>query len=164
MSKLIKNGQVLSDNALLLDDDSPLPDASLTGPVFLSLKRLQSEDLSGVDPQHLGLWLHSEDEVSELAALVKNLNYIACRFDTFVDGRAFSQARILRDQLDYRGELRAVGAYIQDQLHYLSRCGFDAFSVPDDADIDSMLESLADFSDAYQAACDITEPLFRRRS
>ncbi len=111
-----------------------------------------------------GVWLTSDADIEILASHLSNLAVIACKFDTFVDGRSFSQARMLREHYDFNGEIRAIGSFIQDQLFYLLRCGFSQFSVADDVDLESMQESFADFTETYQAACDISQPLFRRRA
>lgn len=95
---------------------------------------------------------------------LKNTPLIAIEFTTFMDGRAFSIARTLREQFDYTGELRALGNFIPDQLHYLSRCGFDAFQFPDDVEDSTIQECLNAFSEHYQAAVDDPQPLFRRRA
>ena len=112
----------------------------------------------------LGVCLKSDDDVNALAPFMSNVSGIACKFEAFADGRSFSQAQLLRDTLDYKGSLRAVGAFVQDQLFYLKRCGFDEFEMPEDSDFDSISQSLQDFSESYQAASDNPEPLFRRRS
>ena len=48
-------------------------------------------------------------------------------FPSFRDGRGYSQAYLLRTRLGWRGELRAVGDVLRDQLYFLHHCGFDAF-------------------------------------
>ena len=78
-------------------------------------------------------------------------------------GADFSYARDLRER-GYRGELRAGGHFIRDQLTYLRRCGFDAFQMADESGLDAALASLTDFSEYYQAAIDQPLPLFRRRA
>lgn len=81
-----------------------------------------------------------------------------------MDGRSFSTARLLRDAYGFKGELRAIGGIIRDQLFYLKRCGFDSFSLADDIDAEAAVASLSDFSESYQAAEDQKLPLFRRRA
>lgn len=81
----------------------------------------------------------------------------------FTDGRNYSNARLLRDRYGYKGELRAIGDVLRDQLFYLHRCGFDAYALRADKDPYEALESLKDFSVTYQAATDEPLPLFRRR-
>ena len=57
---------------------------------------------------------------------------IALDFPAFGDGRAYSSARLLRDRYSYRGELRAVGDVLLEQLHFMNRVGFDAFAIKSD--------------------------------
>jgi len=64
--------------------------------------------------------------------------------------------------LAYRGELRAIGDVLRDQLFYMQRLGFDAFATRADKDIHEALKGLSDFSLSYQASTDIAQPLFRR--
>ena len=56
-------------------------------------------------------------------------------FPNFRDGRAYTQARLLRERFGFRGELRATGQVLRDQFVFLARAGFDAFEVkkPEDA-------------------------------
>ena len=86
----------------------------------------------------------------------------AVNLPVFTDGRGFSYARELRER-GYRGELRATGHFLRDQLTYLRRCGFDAFQMADETDLEAALERLEDFSEHYQASIDQPLPLFRRR-
>ena len=89
---------------------------------------------------------------------------IGVNFPKFADGRGYSSARLLRERYGYRGEIRAIGDVLQDQLFYMKRCGIDAFAVREDKDIEAALAGLNVFSDAYQAAVDQPQPLFRRRT
>src|SRR5262249_17292732 len=59
---------------------------------------------------------------------------VALVFPNFRDGRAYSQARLLRERHQFRGELRATGQVLRDQLLFMQRAGFDAFEVTKDAD------------------------------
>lgn len=88
---------------------------------------------------------------------------VAINFPTFMDGRGFSYARELRER-GFKGELRATGQFIRDQLVYLSRCGFDSFQMADESLLEDALASLGDFSEFYQASANQPLPLFRRRS
>lgn len=161
MPKLVRKNESIQDTWTLIETDS---EATLDPTAEQLLPLTQFLALAETNRVARGVWLASADEVDTLAPYLDSVEVVACKFDSFMDGRSFSQGRLLRDKFEFKGELRAVGAFIQDQLHYLSRCGFNAFSFPDDADIESLQESIQDFSDSYQAACDIAEPLFRRRA
>ena len=82
---------------------------------------------------------------------------------TFTDGRAFSQARLLRDRHGYAGELRARGDFLRDQMFFLRRVGVDAFEFPEGTNLQDRLKAFEEFSVTYQAAVDNPEPLYRRR-
>jgi uncharacterized protein (DUF934 family) len=91
------------------------------------------------------------------------IELIAIHFTNFMDGRAFSHARELREH-GYKGELRATGGFITDQLHYLTRCGFDSFEFTEDINLEHALLQLNPFDEHYQGAMDNPTPLFNRRS
>ena len=71
--------------------------------------------------------LANTDQPAELKSHLGRLKLIVLHFPKFTDGRAYSQARLLRGRLGYRGELRATGSVLRDQLPFLLRCGFDSF-------------------------------------
>ena len=54
---------------------------------------------------------------------------MALAFAKFADGRSFSYARLLRDRHRFRGELRAIGDVLIDEIPLMLRCGFDSFDV-----------------------------------
>ena len=129
---------------------------------------------AGSDTLTLDQWLAAEDKAQAvrlepgeaplpLFGHLEAIPLIAINFPTLMDGRGFSYARELRER-GYRGELRATGHFIRDQLTYLSRCGFDAFDPADESQLEDALPHLEDFSEAYQAAPDRPLPLFRRRA
>ena len=82
----------------------------------------------------------------------RNLPVIAIDFPLFMDGRGFSYGRTLREHFGYKGEVRAIGQFIRDQLYYLSRCGFDAYAI-ETTEPEKAIESLNDFSSSYSASC-----------
>ena len=56
---------------------------------------------------------------------------VALKFDKFADGRAFSYAELLRERHGFRGELRATGDVLLDEIALMQRCGFTSFEVTD---------------------------------
>ena len=83
------------------------------------------------------LWPNNR-KVAELAPWLDRLALVALVFPSFRDGRAYSQARLLRERHGFRGELRATGDVLRDQFLFLVRAGFDAFEVRKDADADGL--------------------------
>ncbi|MGE0151130.1 MAG: DUF934 domain-containing protein [Reyranellaceae bacterium] len=124
---LLRNGRVAEDAWLPVADDAPLP---ADGAIVISFARFKAEPdrLFGRNAA-LGLRLKNTDDVRALADHVGRLGLIALEFPKYTDGRAYSQARILREELRYAGELRAVGNVLLDQLLFMQRCGFDAFEL-----------------------------------
>ena len=109
-----------------------------------------------------GVWLASDTELESIAEKLITFPVIAIVFPTFMDGRGFSLGRLLRSRYEFKGELRAIGNVIRDQLFFLKRCGFNSFELREGTDLDAALASLRDFSVTYQAAFDSDQPLFRR--
>lgn len=167
MPKLIKDAQVIDDIWRLLEaTDNPeateCPDGNIIVP--LNVWNAQKPQLSERQTE-VGVWLAPDEFAETLAADTATLPLIALRFSGFMDGRAFSTARLLRERYNFEGELRASGSIIRDQLCYLKRCGVNAFSFADDTvDLNVSLASLNDFSDGYQTSADQKAPLFRRRA
>ncbi len=163
MSKIIKDGAIAADDWQLLAKDAeiPTPESLGTNSIVPMGYWLQNRDaLLGLG--QVGVWLDSDEEIEALAEDIKSLPLLAVNFQGFMDGRAFSTARLIRDRYKFDGELRAVGAFIRDQLTYLKRCGVNAFQT-EAFDLESALPSLNDFSESYQAACDEPKPLYLRR-
>jgi uncharacterized protein (DUF934 family) len=103
-----------------------------------------------------------EDELSDAAKLLPKVALVAINFPKFGDGRGYSKARLLRERFGFKGELRAVGEVLADQLQYMLRCGFDAFELAPGKDVAAALHAMRDFSVTYQAATDDPRPLYRR--
>ena len=77
----------------------------------------------------LGVEVLPGEDVRSLSPYLERLQLIALAFPTFSDGRSYSAARLLRERLGYRGELRATGDVLADQIPLMRRCGFDSFEV-----------------------------------
>ena len=168
MSKIIKNGQVIDDAWLVLkltEEQTPesvtLPDAPTLLPLAVWLAR-KEEILARRQP--VGIWLESNEGPESIANDLKHFTIIGVNFPKFADGRGYSTARLLRERFAYSGEIRALGDVLRDQLFLLKRCGFDAFAVRQDKDIEAALAGLTAFSESYQTAVDQPQPLFRRRA
>ena len=141
--KLIRDGRVVED-----DWDGPL----------LSLEELNA----GVSGDGLGLVLQPGELPQQIGVELSRLSLVAIHFPVLTDGRGFSYARELRER-GFRGEIRATGEFTRDQLFYLKRCGFNAFQLADESQLEESLASLEDFSEVYQASVEQPEPLFKRR-
>lgn len=159
MPQLIKHGAVVEDDWQLLREVDQLP----AGNVIVPLAYWQAERERLLERSHVGVWLASDQPPSEIADDLEQLPLVAIDFPLFTDGRGFSYGRALRERYGYRGEVRAIGQFIRDQLYHLSRCGFDAYAL-ETSDPHAALSSLNDFSDSYQGSVAQPLPRFRRRA
>ena len=99
----------------------------------------------------LGVRLAPADAAEDLASELRFVRLIEVEFPNASEGRGYSQARLLRDRLGFRGELRAVGSGVrQDRLFLLARCGFDAFELAPGEDLEAARRALARYDVAYQ--------------
>jgi uncharacterized protein (DUF934 family) len=167
MATLIKNAKIATDSWQRLDwtADGGLPAVPPAGDVLIPLGLWQglAGELLERGSGRIGVWLDSHEDPAALADSLGHFALIAVRFPQFTDGRGYSIARLLRERHGWKGELRAFGDVQRDQLHYLARCGFDAFELNDGIDGEAALAAFRDFSEAYQAAADQPLPLYRRR-
>jgi len=90
------------------------------------------------------------------------VNEIVLEFPNFADGRAYSQARLLRERKGFRGTIRATGDVLCDQIQFMARVGIDAFDIGD-RNIENYRQALGVFSVFYQCAADSVEPVWIRR-
>ena len=149
---LVKNGAVIDDPWLRIDDDALLP---LEGPIILSVNRWREEqaELARRDTP-LGLWLSSDDSLEKVGDALEVVDLIELAFPAFTDGRPYSTARLLRERYGFGGELRAVGQILRDQAQFMLRCGFDSFELAQDANVEDWLAGLSEIAVHYQSATD----------
>ena len=114
-------------------------------------------------PEWPAVELANTDPVEELAAHVGRLRLIVLNFPKFSDGRAYSQARLLRGRLGYRGELRATGGVLQDQIGFMLRCGFDSFESEQKGFGEALARARTLYSVVYQPAEDGRVPVSQLR-
>lgn len=103
------------------------------------------------------------EDVRLLAPMLDRLLLIDIAFPKFGDGRGYSAARILREDLGYAGELRASGDVLIDQLVLLRRCGFDSFAPDHPLDRELVDRTLERFAFVYQRAADERRPVWSLR-
>jgi uncharacterized protein (DUF934 family) len=163
MPPLIKGRTVVDDAWSLLREAGTPAELPANEPVIVPLALwLAHRDVLSKRGK-IGVLLAPADDPASLSGDVGILPVIAVDFPKFGDGRGYSTARLLREKFGFRGELRAVGDVLRDQLYYLRACGFDAFAVRADRNPAAAPAGLDDFSDNYQSTVGQPIPLFRRR-
>jgi uncharacterized protein (DUF934 family) len=158
---LVKSGRVVEDTFAAALDGAPLPEHAA---VLVPAARLIA-DADGIARRTAptGVIWPNDRPVAELAPHLDRLAMVALVFPTFRDGRAYSQARQLRERYRYRGELRATGQVLRDQFLFLARSGFDAFEVSKPQDVSAFVDAMARYSVVYQPAADARVPALRLR-
>lgn len=154
--KVVKDRKVVEDAWHLVKDDEA---AGANAIVSLARWNAERDALLAAGP--VGLVLRSSEAPDEIQDLEK-APLIALDFPVFTDGRGYSSARMLRTRFGYKGEIRAIGDVMRDEMFYMSRVGIDSFAVKATKDIEKALSAFDDFSVTYQAAADDERPLFRR--
>jgi uncharacterized protein (DUF934 family) len=156
--RLLRDGQVIAD------DWSYLAEAQGGAtPLILSYAEWQAQpDVWAERDGRLGVVLLPNHKVEVLAPHFSRFSLIGLEFSGPSEGRGYSQARVLREQWNFGGELRATGYVRRDQLFFMARCGFNCFELPD-ADIEQAAAALSTFTFAYQPSNDAGLPLKLQR-
>ena len=158
---LLKRGKLVDDPWIHVADEVAVP---TSGPVIVGLKRWRDERetlLKRADP--VGVRLQSDHTASDVAGDLEHLGVVAFACPVFRDGRAYSNARRLRERYGYTGEIRAIGNVLRDQYLFMGRCGFDALEVKEgetERDWQKATQAIGVF---YQAAADGRETVIQRR-
>jgi uncharacterized protein (DUF934 family) len=149
---LVKNGELVESGFVDASGADAIPPA---GPVIVSLEQWQAQRDSLLKRgTPLGIRLHSDQPPELIAGDLPHFAVVALEFPKFRDGRAYSYARLIRERYGYKGELRAVGEVLLEQLFFMLRTGFDAFEIVSADPLKDYRTALADFSVWYQPAAD----------
>ncbi len=160
--RYIKDGGIAEDPYVYVEGDEPVPSDV---PAIVSADWLLSASKQEIQGRTapLGVSWPNDKAESELAPFLPYLSLIALEFPIFRDGRAYTQARLLRERHGFKGEIRATGDVLRDQFLFMVRAGFDAFEVKKAADADAFGKALHEFTLRYQPAADGPLHAFRSR-
>ncbi|WP_295843807.1 DUF934 domain-containing protein [Tardiphaga sp.] len=149
---LVKNGRVATDTFPQVADDADIP---ADGAVLISAARFLAdpETLSQRGGPTAVIWPNNRD-LDDVVPFLGRLAVVALVFPTFRDGRAYSQARLLRERHAFKGELRATGQVLRDQFVFMLRAGFDAFEVKKQGDAEAFLATAKRYTVFYQPTGD----------
>lgn len=158
---LIKNGDFVTDAWHSVADEEAL---AAGVPSIISLTRWR-DDAAGLKAHDapLGLRLLAGENPEDLGEDVHLFSLIELTFPAFKDGRAYSYARILRQDLGYEGELRAAGEVLRSQLRFMHRVGFDAYEVDERITPDVLAHELGRYKHRYQPSSDTGESILTLR-
>lgn len=158
---LVKAGKIVADTFARVEDGAPIPEE---GAVLVPAARFLA-DAAEITQRSapVGVIWPNDRNVAELAPHLDKLALVALVFPTFKDGRAYSQARLLRERYGYRGEMRATGQVLRDQFVFLLRAGFDSLDVVKQADAEAFEEAARRYSVFFQPTGDGRMTVARER-
>jgi uncharacterized protein (DUF934 family) len=158
---LVKDGKITGDLFVHVPDGAELPG---DGAILVSAARfLEDPEALLKRAGKVGVIWPNNRNLDDLVPYLDRLATVALLFPSFRDGRAYSQARLLRERHGYDGELRATGQVLRDQFVFMSRAGFDAFEVKKDADADAFAATMKRYSVFYQPTGDGRVTALHRR-
>jgi uncharacterized protein (DUF934 family) len=158
---LVKQGKITTDLFVHVADGAELPD---DGAILISAARfLENVEVLSKRAGKLGVTWPNNRDLDDLVPYLDRIAVVALVFPSFRDGRAYSQARLLRERYGYEGELRATGQVLRDQFVFMLRAGFDAFEVKKDADAAAFAETVKRYSVFYQPTGDGRVTALNRR-
>jgi uncharacterized protein (DUF934 family) len=158
---LIENGVAIKDRFVRVADDEALPEGVA---VLIGVDRFLSEAAALKDRKApVGVIWPNNRPIIEIEPYLGQLALIALNFPSFRDGRAYSQARLLRERLGWRGPLRAIGNVLRDQFLLMNRSGFDQIEPTKAADAEAFDEAMDTYTVFYQPTADGRPSLLRQR-
>ncbi|OUX98991.1 DUF934 domain-containing protein [Ponticaulis sp.] len=121
-------------------------------------------EIAAADPKDaIMVRLMPDDDPLKLEPYLDQLEVVEISFPRYADGRGYSQAQLLRRRLGFKGEIRAVGDVLRDQLLFMLRSGFDAFEIEKSDAAEAFAAASQEYSQFYQPAADGEVGVFARR-
>jgi uncharacterized protein (DUF934 family) len=159
---LVKGGKITPDSLAHVADDAELPAQPA---ILVSATRFLAdpEGLLSRPGGKLGVIWPNNRDIDDLVPYLDRLAVVALVFPSFRDGRAYTQARLLRERYAWRGELRATGQVLRDQFVFMLRAGFDAFEVKKQSDAEAFADTVKRYSVFYQPTGDGRVTALNRR-
>lgn len=149
---LVKQSGIVEDPFTYVPEGAELP---AHGAVIVHVSDwLEQRDSLIARGTPLGVRIKSDESPEQIAGDLEHFDVVALEFPRFRDGRAYTHARILRERLGFKGEVRAVGEVLMEQLHFMLRTGFDAFEMQADDPVAQLEIASHDFSVWYQPTGD----------
>jgi uncharacterized protein (DUF934 family) len=149
---------------LLLLPEAPADAGSDDVPLIPQAEFLKDPAGHSAGGRKIGVRVAPADQIEDLAPHLAQVAVVAIDFPGPGEGRGYTYARLLRQRYGFRGEVRAVGAAVkQDLLFFMVRCGFDTFELVATENLTEARAALHRFTLAYQPAvprADIPEPRF----
>ncbi|QNT79221.1 DUF934 domain-containing protein [Entomobacter blattae] len=142
----LEHGIPVDEKWHIVEDDAPLPENDR---ILVTPERLTPELLSR-NSGKVGVYISPDTDVKVLEPFLEHLPVIALNIPNFKDGRAFTQARALKEHLRYNGKILLTGRTLPDHYDFMLRCGIDSVVISDDRDLPSWKAAYERYKIAYQ--------------
>jgi uncharacterized protein (DUF934 family) len=147
----------------IVGEDGPMVTLSPAPHSLLTLLQWHAARSRWPQDMPVGVALGNTDEIEDLRPDLHRISLVALNFPKWVDGRAYSQARLLRSRHRFTGEVRATGEVLVDMLPLLKRTGFDAVVLRADQSLEAARRALTFFGEGhYQGDALDNHPPFNR--
>ena len=146
----------------LTGEDGPLVTVTPAANSLLTWSQWQGARASWPQGTPVGVIFPNDADIEDLEADLPRLSLVVLQFPKWVDGRAYSQAHILRSRYRFKGEIRATGEALVDMITLMQRTGFDAVALRADQSIEAAERALRFFPGYYQGDVEERRPLFAR--
>ena len=147
---------------LVAGEDGPRPHPAAAPNRLLTLEQWHAVREQWPADLPAGVIVPNDTDIETLEADLPRLGLIVLQFPKWIDGRAYSQARLLRGRYRFKGEVRATGEVLVDMLPLMARTGFDAVVLRGDQKRESAERALRFFAGHYQGDTLQPQPLFAR--
>ena len=146
---------LLRDRQIVVDEWRYVAEAAAADPLIVTFDQWRAEpDTWLARAGRLGIVLAPAHRIEQLAPDLAHFALIAAEFPGPAEGRGYTQARLLRERWNFKGELRATGHVRRDQLFFMARCGFNSFELPE-TELEDAAAAFSTFSAAYQPSNDL---------
>ncbi|MEO1280576.1 MAG: DUF934 domain-containing protein [Pseudomonadota bacterium] len=130
LAKIFRGDGFVDERYVQFEDDAAALAGHDADVILVRVERWINDASSRVlDGRRVGVFVDPAIVDDEALPKLLDAPVVAIDFPKFTDGRGYSVARTLRDQLGFGGELLATGDVLVDQVPLMVRCGFSAFSV-----------------------------------
>lgn len=146
----------------LSGEDGPLVTVTPAADSLLTWSQWQSVRAHWPQGMRVGVIFPNDVDIEDLEADLPRLSLIVLQFPKWTDGRAYSQAHILRSRYRFEGEIRATGEALVDMVSLMQRTGFDSVVLRADQSIEAAERALRFFPGYYQGDVNERRPLFAR--
>jgi uncharacterized protein (DUF934 family) len=144
----------------LTGEDGPMVSITPAAHVLLSFTQWHSIRSQWPVGMPVGVLLPNDTDIEDLAPDLPRLSLVALHFPKWTDGRAYSQAHLLRSRYRFEGDVRAIGDVVVDMMPLLQRTGFNSVVLRADQSVESAERALTFFPGHYQGDVQEHRPHF----